>query len=602
MAGRKAGPGGLRAAFGATPQALSIYRISLGMLLTSELVLRFQFLHAFYTDEGTMPLHLLLPRIDTLYRWFCIHCHFGTLFQQQVLLAIQVIFAVMFTLGYRTKLASVVSWYMYSSAILRNTWLYFILDRYFFYLLFYGMFLPLSQCWSVDASMSKSPQLSNSPPSSASMASSKDQGQMAGESKSNDPQPTVSKAGNGEPSGVSVIVSPATVTLKLLVLWIYLDAGGGKYMDPLKGWTFYADPLPALDTYCRHTFMARCLYAILGPMGLRLLTPTVVWVELLSAPLAFVFSYVGNAKMTYAMIGIISSLHFGISLTIRNAVLLSFVAIVSWAIFLPVGWKESTTSSSSSARPQSDDAADDHSRSQMTPSTTTATASTTTTTTTNQLARSLINPSTLIIVAMISANVWFETVGDCTSGLKRNIFATLLQNRWNVFIGAEEYVTWEIAPGRLADGSIVDVWGRRDEVEWTMPGTGAPCTSTARPGRWRSFPYLAELDEEDNHILWEYLCMQWDAENLVDDPKNPHPERRLLRYNFFMLQADVLPNMGFSSTKKRLVHSHECGQTWQDVVNERRHQAGNENEDEKQRQQQEQFGSMLSSGDGGGDL
>lgn len=25
-----------------------------------------------------------------------------------------------------------------------------------------------------------------------------------------------------------------------------------------------------------------------------------------------------------------------------------------------------------------------------------------------------------------------------------------------------------------------------------------------------------------------------------------------------MLQADVLPNMGFSATRKRLVHSHDC--------------------------------------------
>lgn len=31
-----------------------------------------------------------------------------------------------------------------------------------------------------------------------------------------------------------------------------------------------------------------------------------------------------------------------------------------------------------------------------------------------------------------------------------------------------------------------------------------------------------------------------------------------MRYNFFMLQSDVLPNMGFSPTRKRLVHSYEC--------------------------------------------
>jgi hypothetical protein len=106
----------------------------------------------------------------------------------------------------------------------------------------------------------------------------------------------------------------------------------------------------------------------------------------------------------------------------------------------------------------------------------------------------------------------------------------------------------------LTDGSVVDVWGRTDAVDWSMPGTGAPCTSTSRPGRWRSFPYLAELEDEDAEALWSYLCKQWDYENNAEQ----NPGRKLLRYNFFMLQADVLPNMGFSSTRKRLVHSYEC--------------------------------------------
>lgn len=29
----------------------------------------------------------------------------------------------------------------------------------------------------------------------------------------------------------------------------------------------------------------------------------------------------------------------------------------------------------------------------------------------------------------------------------------------------------------------------------------------------------------------------------------------------FMLQADVLENMGFSTTRKRLIHSHDCSLT-----------------------------------------
>ena len=38
---------------------------------------------------------------------------------------------------------------------------------------------------------------------------------------------------------------------------------------------------------------------------------------------------------------------------------------------------------------------------------------------------------------------------------------------------------------------------------------------------------------------------------------NGNDGKKLLRFNFFMLQADVLPNMGFSATRKRLIHSHD---------------------------------------------
>lgn len=66
------------------------------------------------------------------------------------------------------------------------------------------------------------------------------------------------RGGNGSDGGKEkntnqTIVSLATIALKLQVCWIYLDAGQGKYNDPLGGWSLEADPLPALDTYARHT-------------------------------------------------------------------------------------------------------------------------------------------------------------------------------------------------------------------------------------------------------------------------------------------------------------------------------------------------------------
>jgi hypothetical protein len=182
-------------------------------------------------------------------------------------------------------------------------------------------------------------------------------------------------------------------------------AGGGKYMDPLKGWTYNADPLPALDTYTRHTVGAQYIYGILGPEGLRIMTPTVVYIELLCTPLAFLGCYLGNAGLVKFAIAMICQLHFGISLALRNAVLLSYAACSVWCLFLPIGWEAASNS-------------------EILP-----------TTKKSQLWTLIC---ALLVGAMVGGNIWFETIGDCSTGNQRQIWSTLLQNRWNVFVGAEE--------------------------------------------------------------------------------------------------------------------------------------------------------------------
>jgi len=360
---------------------------------------------------------------------------------------------------------------------------------------------------------------------------------------------------DGGDGGTKIIVSIATIALKAQICWIYFDAGYGKYSDPLQGWTYHADPLPALDTYARHTVIARYMYGILGPFGLRLMTPTVVWAELLAAPLTLLGSYLGRRDIVMGTIAMICSLHVGIALTVRNTFLLGGVACCAWTVFLPpvrrVGVGVDVDVDTGGGGSSEKDGGGNTSR--------------------EQRVKKLGGASilrTILIISLITSSIWFETLSEECNQSMKHIWSTLLHNRWNVFIGAEEYVTWEIAPGRLADGSVVDVWARKDAVEWDMPGTGAPCTSTSRPGRWRSFPYLAGLEGEEGEALWGYLCKQWDAENGVrisggedggDDVMNAG--RKLLRFNFFMLQADVLPNMGFSATRKRLIHSHDCTTT-----------------------------------------
>ena len=336
----------------------------------------------------------MLPKIDDLYLWVCYHCRFGTLLQQQILLGFQVAVAICFAIGYHTRLAAVMSFYMYTSLILRNTWLYFILDRYFYYLLFYSIFLPLDEMWSLDALV-------------ASGRATK----------------------RRLPRTNTIVVNPATVALKLLVFWIYLDAGFGKFFDPKKGWTYHADPLPALDTYARHTVFAQHLYGLLGPGGLRLLTPVVVYVELLCVPVALVGSYLGNPSVVNFAIGTICQMHLGISLSIRNSHLLSYVACCSWLVFLPMGWKgegdneNENNEEDNDGNDTSDTSSDDESSRSRSP-----------------LVQRLKSLVTLVMVsAMVGGNIWFETIAPgCSTESLRLIWSTLLQNRWNVFIGAEE--------------------------------------------------------------------------------------------------------------------------------------------------------------------
>jgi len=530
--------GGWSAVFGCTYEGIALFRIVVGILLTSELILRFRFLHVFYTDEGTMPLRLLVPKIDDLYRFVCYHCHFETLLEQQILLGIQVAVSICFTIGYYTKVTSILSFYMYTSLILRCTWLYFILDRYFYYLLFYAMFLPLNHKWSLDNYLEEKNK-------------KKDQS-------------------NDDNSSSFLFVNPATVAMKLLVLWIYLDAGVNKYLDPQEGWTYHADPLPALDTYARHTIGAQYLYTILGPQGLRFLTPLVVYTEIFCVPIACLGSYFQKTNLVNITIFLIVGMHMGISICIRNSNLLSYIASSVWILFLPVDNFHQHRRKQQKQKHDNDEGSrnnvigdggnntNDNDNDNDNATTCTLRTSTTRTRSTTSSSRIGSLVTYILVGCMVGGNIWFETIGtDCSTESSRLIWSTLLQNRWNVFIGAEEYVTWEIAPGRLQDGSIVDVWGRTDVVNWNMPGSGAPCTSTARPGRWRSFPYLAELEGDEAEALWGYLCREWDRENNVHG-NDGSPGRQLLRYNFFMLQADVLPNMGFSSTRKRLVHSYEC--------------------------------------------
>lgn len=327
------------------------------------------------------------------------------------------------------------------------------------------------------------------------------------------------------------------VLYSLQILWIYLDASYGKYEDPENGWGFSpaAGTIPALDTYTRHTLVAQILYTLLGSSGLALLTPVVLWVEIAVPPVTVLCFWIGLKKGANVGVVIMIALHIGIGLCMKNAGSLSLLASVVWLPFF-------TTKNTAKKKTNS-----------------TAAKNTAKT-------KSANHPSIIITISMISASALFVVGSYYTSFVippstclssqpaSKSPLPSIFHNRWNVFTSSETHVTWEIAPGEFDDGSVLDIWSGKP-VSWDMPIGGAASTSTARGGRWRSFPYLiyyneeivestpAEIMNQAQQNLWNYLCRE---------------RKGLKRFKFFMLQADTLENMQFGNTRKRLIIDWQC--------------------------------------------
>ena len=226
----------------------------------------------------------------------------------------------------------------------------------------------------------------------------------------------------------TTFVSPATIAFKLLIVWLYWDAGYGKYSDPLKGWTMQPlyNALPALDTYVRHTTVARYVYGLLGPAGLKYMTPTVPYVEMFCTPIALLGSYLGKKGIVYGAVATMCSMHIGIALTMNNTVLLSLVACVAWCIFLPEGVDADIFGLPSSSL--SDDESNNESNTVLLHN--------------KQSNKSSFvkkhGISILIIGSFISGSIWFETMSNHCNQSMEHIWSTFLHCRWNVFVGAEE--------------------------------------------------------------------------------------------------------------------------------------------------------------------
>lgn len=137
-----------RRAFGCDVRSLAVFRIALGLLLLADIAWRLPHFDAWLTETGVWPI--AAARAENSLAW-SLYFLSGAPAWTITLLCCSALAALALIAGWRTRLFTVISWLLLCSLQARNELPINAGDLVLRLLLFWGMFLPLSACWSVDA-------------------------------------------------------------------------------------------------------------------------------------------------------------------------------------------------------------------------------------------------------------------------------------------------------------------------------------------------------------------------------------------------------------------------------------------------------------------
>jgi hypothetical protein len=108
-----------------------------------------------------------------------------------------------------------------------------------------------------------------------------------------------------------------------------------------------------------------------------------------------------------------------------------------------------------------------------------------------------------------------------------------------------------MAPARLADGNVTDVWRGEDgtsvaPISWSVPENSS---NPLRHARFRTFPFLSDVASSSPRF-WDSVCSQWDRQQL--------PSRRVMHFRFYLMRASLEPAGRYGQVQKRLIREHDC--------------------------------------------
>lgn len=433
-------------------RALAALRIALGLLLFADLALRSRALVAHYTDHGVLPRAALRATYGSLAD-ISLHALSGGLWLQVVLFVLAALAALALAAGYRTRLATVVSWLLLVSLHARNPMLLNAGDSLLRRLLFWGLFLPLGSRWSLDALQ-------------------RDE-----------------TSGSGDDGAGTTVAGVATAALLVQVVLVYAVNAVIKFRS--EAWLG--------GTAIRYVFGIDHLTVLLGDalagQGALLSAMGYAWFGLLVlSPLLLLLTGWPRALLAAGFAGG----HLGMALTLRLGPF-PFVSMAALLPFLPPrGWAVADAGlgtlvpaeSRTRARKRADGLARRLPAGPTLP---------------DDLRASGRQAATVVVAALLVVVLVWNAVSVGAVPAPPEVRDASEEYRWDMFAPEPRRTDgWYVAPATLPSGERVDAWSG-GAVSWAPPPETADTFATHR---W--FVYLLDLRRPSGADLRDefgaYLC------------------------------------------------------------------------------------------------
>ena len=497
--------------------------MGLGYLLLSDLVRRAFDLRAHYTDVGVLPRERWIAGGgQKLY--YSLHLLGGDTVSQVLLFLVAGVFATMLLVGYRTRLAALVSWVLLCSLHGRNGILLQGGDDLLRVMLFWSMFVPLNARFSVDAVRAERQLLklagSEHPP-------------QAGPARKLPPR----------------LLSLGSMALVLQLLSMYIASATLK-----TGLSWHRDG-SAISIALHHQAFATAFgqwFRELPPNLLQGLTWQVWWLER-TGPLLFFIpwnTYWWRTLGAFTFIGF----HFGLLLTMELGHF-PWVAIVCWLAVLP-SWfwdvpvhrvsrktgllekfNEFSMKIQASIARYEKWLGPPGRRPRVRPT--------------------WLGSLTLVVFASFTAygTAYAMTHGGNLSGERFDpLFVTRLYANWGMFApNPPSSSGWLVTVAKQKSGEEIDVWNDGQSVSFDPP---ALPSATYRNQRWRKLGdnILSDNQQSLRSSFLRWLCLEWNEEH-----EGPQRIESITLYH--MAQTANSPSEGYGPLSQDQLARENCPAT-----------------------------------------